>query len=52
MENTFQFLQMQNAHLSRGWNVDETVDVNIDKCSHQELAVKPIHDSSMSIVQG
>ena len=38
----------QFSYLSRGWYVDETVDVNIDKSGHQELTVKSIHDSSMA----
>ena len=36
------------SYLSRSLDVDETVDVNINKSGHQELTVKSIHDSSMA----
>ena len=36
------------SYLSRSLDVDETVDVNINKSGHQELTVESIHDSSMA----
>ena len=38
----------EQADLPGCGDVDEAVDVNIDKGGHQELTVKPVHDSSMS----
>ena len=35
-------------YLARRGDVDETVNVDIDKSSHQELTIEPVHDSSMS----
>ena len=36
------------THLARRRDVDEGVDVDIDKGGHQELAVKPVHDAAMA----
>lgn len=36
------------TYLSRCWDVDEAVDVNIDKGSHEELTVKPVHDATVT----
>merc|ERR1719339_914436 len=51
MEQFQLFVRSQHENLlkklARGWDVDEAVNVNIDKCGHQELTVKPVHDSSM-----
>ena len=41
-------LRGEVADLARSGDVDKAVDVNIYKRGHQELTVKPVHDSSMS----
>merc|ERR1711909_22209 len=41
----------QEYLLSRSGYVDEAVDVDIDKGGHEELAVKPVHDTPMSRYQ-
>ena len=35
-------------YLAGSDNVDKAVDVDVDKCGHQELTVEPIHDSSVA----
>lgn len=34
--------------LSRSGNIDEAVNINIDKSCHQKLTVKSVHDATMS----
>ena len=36
------------CHLSGSLNVDEAVNVDIDKGGHEELTVKPVHDTTVT----
>ena len=35
-------------YLAGSDNVDKAVDVDVDKCGHQELTVESVHDSAMT----